>query len=131
MCKIYSSTSILQTYLKDRSYNDNMFDNNGFINPKYNSHKKTGLIAQIFEDYWEEVYSENKLLINRFRPNADKEITKIIKCANKELGCDVYECPNCKDLYFISHTCKSRLCSSCGYKYKLLRVQSIMETAIN
>lgn len=130
MCKIFSSQSILQTYLPENLINDNMFDGKGNINPKYNSHKVTGVIAKIFEDHWLSTYSNNMDVINRFRSNANKEIEKIIKCANKDLGCDVYECPNCHDIYFIGHTCKSRLCSSCGYKYKLLRVENILETAI-
>ena len=55
----------------------------------------------------------------------------IMDCANKNLGCSLYECPNCHDIIFIGHTCKSRLCSSCGYKYKNDRVESIMQTAYN
>ena len=34
-------------------------------------------------------------------------------------------------LSFVGHTCKSRFCSSCGYKYKNPRVESIMQTAYN
>ena len=33
------------------SYYENMFKKDDSINPEYNSHKKTGLIAQIFEDH--------------------------------------------------------------------------------
>ena len=42
-----------------------------------------------------------------------------------------YECPNCHDFIFVGHTCKSRLCTSCGYKYKLIRVENILEHAYN
>ncbi len=105
-----------------------MFKSNGSLNPKYNSFKKTGIIASIFEDHWDLVYSENKELIDKFRPNANKEIKKIIDCYNKNLGCSVYECPNCHDMVFVGHTCKSRLCSSCGYKYKNERVENILQT---
>ena len=110
-------------------YDENMFNTDGTINPKYNSFKKTGLIAQIFEDHFEEVYLENKDTIALMRPNAVKEVSKIIDCANKSLGCDAYECPNCHDIIFIGYTCKSRMCSSCGYKYKMLKVENIMQTA--
>ena len=41
----------------------------------------------------------------------------------------LFKCPKCHDIYFISYTCKSRFCSSCGYKYKLVRVENILETA--
>ena len=61
----------------------------------------------------------------------DTEIHKIIDCMNKNLGCSVYECPECGDFIFVGNTCKSRLCTSCGYKYKLERVENIMMTAYN
>ena len=38
-------------YLKN-NYNENMFKSDGSLNPDYNSNKKTGLIAKIFEDHW-------------------------------------------------------------------------------
>ena len=33
------------------NYNENMFNEDGFINNKYNSFKNTGIISQIFEDH--------------------------------------------------------------------------------
>lgn len=111
-----------------RTYDQNMFKSDGSINPKYNSFKKTGIIASIFDDHWDDFYSQNTSLVDTYRPNAPKEIKKIIDCANKNLGCAAYTCPNCNDFVFISHTCKSRLCSSCGYKYKNERVENILET---
>lgn len=118
-------------YFLDNNYNDNMFKLDGSLNPNYNSSKKTGTIAQIFEEHWNNIPFDEKQEILKYRPNADKEIQKIIDCYNKNLGCSVYECPNCHDFIFIGHTCKSRLCSSCGYKYKLQRVENIMNTAYN
>ena len=53
-----------------------MFKADGSINPKYNSFKKTGIIAQIFEDYWDIVYSKYGDAIDKYRPNANKEIKK-------------------------------------------------------
>lgn len=118
-------------YIIDRNYNDNMFDINGNINPNYNSFKKTGTIANILEDHWDEYYILNKDKIEKYRPNANDEISKVIDCHNKNLGCSVYECPNCHDFIFVGHTCKSRFCSSCGYKYKLKRVDNILKHAYN
>ena len=118
-------------YFLNNNYNDNMFNEDGYINPDYNSHKKTGIIAKIFEDHWEEFYLLHKDGIDRNRPNAPKEVQKIINCHNKSLGCSVYECPKCHDIIFVGHTCKSRLCSSCGYKYKNQRVENILQTAYN
>ena len=116
-------------YFLDNSYDENIFNSDGTLNKNYNSFKKTGVIASIFEDHWQEVYLSNKSLIDYYRPNADKEVKKIIDCYNKDLGCSVYECPSCHDITFIGHTCKSRFCSSCGYKYKLERVENILQKA--
>lgn len=118
-------------YYLNHNYNENMFNDDGTLNKNYNSFKKTGLIAQIFEEHWNDVYNEQKEKIDLYRPNAPSEINKIIDCHNKNLGCSVYECPDCHDMVFVGHTCKCRLCTSCGYKYKLERVENILETAYN
>lgn len=117
------------TYFLNNEYPEGAFTSDGQINPNYNSFKKTGLIAEIFEDHWDNYYTLHKSDVDNFRRNAPFEVKKIIDCHNKSLGCSAYECPNCKELLFISHTCKSRLCSSCGYKYKMERVENIMQTA--
>ena len=116
-------------FFNTRTINENIFNDDGSLNKRYNSSKKTGIIASIFEDHWDNVYLANKDMFNQYRPNADKEVHKIIDCYNANLGCSVYECPDCHDITFISHTCKSRFCSSCGYKYKNARVENIMQTA--
>lgn len=113
------------------NYDENMFKEDGTLNPKYNSKKKTGIIANIFEDHWDNIPTEAKQNIFIIKPNADKEIKKIIDCYNKNLGCSVYHCQDCNEFTFIGHTCKSRFCTSCGYKYKLSRVENIMQTAYN
>lgn len=79
---------------------------------------KKGINVQIFDEHWEEVYSNNKDIIDKMRPNADTKIRLVTDCANKDFGCCTYEYPNCKDIIFIDYTCKSRACSSRGYKYK-------------
>ena len=114
-----------------RTYTANCFNKDGSLNKNYNSFKSTGLISTIFNDHWKSVYSSNKEIIDTYRPNAPIEIKKIIDCYNKNLGCSLYECPTCHDIIFIGHTCKSRFCSSCGYKYKNNRVENIMQTAYN
>lgn len=108
-----------------------MFKEDGSINHNYNSFKKTGLIALIFEEWWDCVYYKHKEQIDRCRTNAPVEIQKIIDCHNKSLGCSVYQCPECLDFIFVGHTCKSRMCSSCGYKYKNERVENILQTTYN
>lgn len=129
--KVYCNIEQFKTYFLKHNYNENMFNNDGSINPKYNSNKKTGIIAKIFEDHWENFYIKNKSIVDKYRPNAPFEIQKIIDCYNKNLGCTAYECPNCHDVIFVGNTCKSRLCTSCGYKYKNERVENILQHAIN
>lgn len=118
-------------YYLNHNYNENMFKSDGTLNNKYNSFKKTGTIAEIFEDWWDKIPTTEKEIILKYRQNAEFEIKKIIDCNNKNLGCSVYECPECHDFIFVGHTCKSRFCTSCGYKYKLERVENILNTAYN
>ena len=118
-------------YFNSRTFDGNMFKQDGSLNKNYNSFKKTGTIAKIFEDHWNTLEPSIASNINKYRPYADIDVRKIIDCHNKNFGCSVYECPNCKDIVFVGHTCKSRLCSSCGYKYKNERVENIMQTAYN
>ena len=125
------SLEVFKNYYLNHSYNENMFKSDGSINLNHNSSKKTGIIAQIFEDHWEDYYIKNRNVVDRYRPNAPSEIKKIIDCKNKDLGCTAYECPNCHDIIFIGNTCKSRLCTSCGYKYKNERVENILQHALN
>ena len=122
---------VFKNYYLTHNYNENMFKSDGSINPNYNSSKKTGIIAQIFEDHWDNYYLNNKDMVDKYRPNAPDEIKKVIDCHNKNLGCSAYECPNCHDVIFVGNTCKSRLCTSCGYKYKNERVENILQHAIN
>lgn len=83
------------------------------------------------EDHWDEFCKLNKDKIDFYRPNAYKEVQKVIDCMNKNLGCNIYECPECHDVIFVSNTCKSRMCTSCGYKYKMIRVENILEKVYN
>ena len=118
-------------YYNSRTFNANCFNEDGSLNKNYNSFKSTGVIASIFQDHWNRTYFANTDIIDKYRPNAVIEVQKIIDCYNKDLGCSIYECPNCHDIIFVGHTCKSRFCSSCGYKYKNDRVESILQTSYN
>ena len=128
---LFLSIEVFKEFYLKNNYNENMFKADGSINPNYNSKKNTGIIAKIFEDHWNNIPSNIKQSIHKYKTNADKEINKIINCYNKNLGCNVYQCPDCNDICFIGHTCKSRFCSSCVYKYKLERVENILSTAYN
>ena len=99
--KICVSLDQFKNYFLTHNYNENMFNYDGSINPNYNSNKKTGIIAQIFEDHFDTFYAKNKCIIDKLRPNAPCEVKKIIDCHNKNLGCSAYECPNVMTLFLL------------------------------
>lgn len=80
-------------------------------------------IKDIFGDHW------NKFLKSypniTIRETVFDNINKMLKCKTLDLGFDVFKCPNCGKENFCFHTCKSRLCSSCGNKYNTERQTSI------
>lgn len=80
-------------------------------------------IKDIFEEHW------NKFLKSypniNIRETVFDNINKMLKCKTLDLGFDVFKCPNCGKEKFCFHTCKSRLCSSCGNKYNTERQTSI------
>ena len=79
------------------------FDNDGFIiSENTKSFKSTGIIASIFQDHWDSYYYKYKNSIDSLRPNANKEVHKIIDCANHNLGFTVYSCPHCDEIIFFS-----------------------------
>ena len=131
MCVDIISEKDFLSFYNERAFTANCFNSDGSLNKNYNSHKSTGIIASIFDDHWDVVYSKNHALIDKYRPNAPLEVQKIIDCYKHNLGCSIYECPICHDLSFVCNTCKSRFCSSCGYKYKNQRVESVLQTAYN
>ena len=119
-------------WAKKHILDENKFDNDGFIIMENDSnYKSTGIISKIFEDHWENYYDKYKSIIDNTRPNAPKEITKIINCSNHNLGASVFVCPNDDEVLFCHHTCKSKLCSSCGIKSQKIKTQNLLEKCIN
>ena len=86
-------------------------------------------LKDIFSDHWENFIKENKDL--NIRPVVLKEVNKMISCRTSELGYSVYECPDCGELKFSYHTCKSRFCPSCGNKYVRKRTEAILQKCYN
>ena len=119
-------------WAKNHIFDDSKFDNDGFIiSENTTSFKSTGIIASIFQDYWDSYYYKYKNSIDSLRPNANKEVQKIIDCANHNLGFTVYSCPHCDEIIFSHHTCKGKLCSSCGIKSQKIKTQNVLEKCIN
>ena len=74
-------------YYNSHNFKGQMFDKDGKFNHNYNNYKKTGLIAKIFEDHWKDYYLLNKDKVDKYRPNADYEINKVIDCFNQNCKC--------------------------------------------
>ena len=72
-------------FYNSRTYSANCFNEDGSLNKNYNSFKSTGMIASIFEDHWENTYLENKSIIDKYRPNANNEIQKLLIVQIKNL----------------------------------------------
>ena len=89
------------------------------------------MISKIFQDHWLSYYSKYKSSIDSLRPNANKEVHKVINCSNHNLGSSVFVCPIDDEVIFCPHTCKGRLCSSCGIKAQKVKTQNILEKCIN
>jgi predicted RNA-binding Zn-ribbon protein involved in translation (DUF1610 family) len=86
-------------------------------------------LKDIFADHWDnfvEAYSNLDI-----RPVIHKEVKKMISCRTSELGYSVYECPDCGEIKFSYHTCKSRFCPSCGNKYVRKRTEAILRKCYN
>ena len=88
-------------FMLERNYNENIFNKDGTLNKNYNSFKVTGVISTILEDHSNEFFNKYGKQIDKYRPNAYNEIQIVIDCHNKNLGCSLYQCPNCGDFVFI------------------------------
>jgi predicted RNA-binding Zn-ribbon protein involved in translation (DUF1610 family) len=60
---------------------------------------------------WQRFYEKHSHLI---RDDIVWNINKILDCRTEKLGFHRYECLDCGQIVTVPHTCKSRLCSSCG-----------------
>ena len=60
---------------------------------------------------WQRFYQKHK---HRIRPSVVENINKLFLCRTQELGFHKYQCPHCGEFITVPHSCKSRICSSCG-----------------
>ena len=128
----HMNISQFNSWAKKNIVDDNKFDNDGFIIMENNNFfKSTGVISKIFLDHWDNFFSLCKNSLSKIRPNADKEVHKLIDCSLHNLGSSVFVCPNDDEVYFCHHTCKGRLCSSCGIKTQKIVTENILQKCIN
>ena len=129
---IHTNIDQFNTWAKRHIFDESRFDEDGFLIIENNhNYKSTGVIASIFEDHWNSYYAKYKNTLDILRPNADKEVHKIIDCSNHNLGFSVYTCHKCDEVIFSHHTCKGKFCSSCGIKAQKIKTQHILEKCIN
>ena len=77
------------------------------------------------QDILSENYENFLLKFPNTRDNIRDNMDKVITCGTDDIGWSVFFCSECKKSIRISHTCKSRFCSSCGNKYNESRSISI------
>lgn len=119
------------SWAKDHIVDDSKFDENGNIIMENDvNYKSTGVIAKIFNDHWDKYYSKYKHYIDLLRPNAPVEVKKVIDCSNHSLGASVYVCSDCDEVIYSHHTCKGKLCSSCGIKSQKIKTNHVLEKCI-
>ena len=80
-------------------------------------------IQQIFKDWWNK-FLETYPNLN-IRDVVFSNVNRMLKCKTWDLGYAIFKCPNCGNEKIVPHTCKSRMCSSCGNKYNKQRETSI------
>ena len=87
-------------------------------------------LQDIFSDYWDKflVFANNRNLT--IRDVVLRDVNRMIKCKTPALGSSVFKCPECGNIKFVPHTCKSRFCNSCGIKYAKQRSLSIQSKLI-
>lgn len=83
-------------------------------------------IKDIFADHWEAFLLEGYPI----RPAILKNVDKIISCGDPSMGHALYFCDHCEKFKYVSFTCKSRFCNSCGAKYIQDRAASISSKLI-
>lgn len=60
---------------------------------------------------WQRFYAKHK---HQIRESVVENINKLFLCRTQELGFHKYQCPHCGETVCVPHSCKSRICSSCG-----------------
>ena len=95
----------------------------------YNDKSIKFRLKDIFNDHWDNFINEYPSL--NIRPVVLKEVDKMISCRTSEFGYSVYECPDCGEIKFSYHTCKSRFCPSCSNKYVRKRTEAILQKCYN
>lgn len=90
---------------------------------RINERKVRFSIKHIFKDWWEDFLINHPHL--NIRPVVFNNIARMLSCKSFSLGYALYFCNTCDKDLIVPHTCKSRICSSCGNKYNEQRSTAI------
>ena len=85
------------------------------------------ILQNIFADHFHKLLNSNI----KIRDTVIENVDKMIHCGDYKRGYAFYICEHCSRFIVSPFRCRSRFCTSCGYKYKLDRVDSIVNTAYN
>lgn len=85
-------------------------------------------IKDIFIRYWPEFKKRYERRLQR--PGLIESIDKFVGCHNFDNGFLYYECPECGDFFMMGFSCHSRMCPSCGKKYKDQRTIKVSEKCL-
>lgn len=101
-----------------------------FVNysDKVKNRKINFTIKQIFKDHWNNLLLDNPGI--KIRDIVYSNVNKMLKCKTIDLGFSLFVCEHCGNEKIVLHTCKSRMCSSCGNKYNKQREYSIFSKLI-
>ena len=96
----------------------------------YHARKLQGdvCIKDIFIRYWPEF--KEKYADRLQRPGLIESIDRFVGCHDFENGFLYFECPNCNEFYMMGFSCHSRMCPSCGKKYKDQRTIKVSEKCL-
>ena len=95
---------------------------------KVKNRKVIFTIKQIFEDHWNNFLLDNPNI--KIRDVVYSNVNRMFKCKTTDLGFSLFVCEHCGKEKIVLHTCKSRMCSSCGNKYNKQRETSIFSKLI-
>ena len=87
-------------------------------------------IKDIFQARWDifKFTYQDKLAA---RPGLIDSIESFVSCQNLSKGYIYYQCPNCDNFHLMGLSCHSRLCPTCGKKYKDQRTIKVSEKCLN
>jgi hypothetical protein len=85
-----------------------------WINKNVESDMLTFKLILNLNDNWEEYKKNGKYEV---RDVEIKEVEKMLGCMDVKKGYTSYICEACGEIIYIPHSCKSRICSTCGKRH--------------